>query len=194
MSVGVLRRVGAWLMALGAVGALAGLVVVMPDTAARAAPAPVFTVAFDGLAPGAPQSRTGTFLLERDAVLTGFAWVERQGMMVDTVLGVRVCDTAGTCANPEDATGTGFAEGRIDVIVTAELAADAPPASTGSVIGQLMFTADDAGAGSPGGGLAGTGSDVAVWLAIGAAALAFGSLVLALGQRPSTRRPDVRGA
>jgi len=182
MSVGALRRVGAWLMALAAVGALAGLVAVMPDAAARAAPAPVFTVAFDGLAPGAPQSRTGTFLLERDATLAAFAWLEREGLMVDAALDVEVCDSAGTCADAASS-GTVFIAGEMDVTVTAELPAESVPEATGSVLGQLTFTADEDSA------LAGTGVDVSVVLAVLAALLAVGALLVAVGhRRPQPKR------
>ena len=187
------RAVLAGVLAFGAVCALAGFAALVPSSAARAAPAPEFTLAFDGLAPGAPQSRSATFVLERDATLTGVMWLDREGLLADAALDVRVCDAAGTCASPPADALTALAGGLVEVTVTAELPQPPPgstPAATGSATGRLTFSAQDPAGNAAGGlsttargGLAATGGDVAVGLAVLGALLAGGALLVALGRR-----------
>jgi hypothetical protein len=152
---------------------------------ARAAPAPEFTLSFDGLEPGVPQTDVGTFTLERPADLVLFEWSEAVGLLagVDTqvgervVLDVEVCDAAGMCLDPTTLGGAvPFAAGTGSLTVTAELTAVVAPGEAGSIVGRLAFVAEESG-------LAATGSDTAPWLAAALAAIAVGTLVFALVRR-----------
>lgn len=165
--------IGAFVVAAVALGA--GLALA-PVGAARAAPAPLFTLEFTGLTPGVPQTESSAFQLDRAATLASFAWLEQTGVMASIALDIEVCDSTGSCVDPT-ALGAGFpfAAGTVSVAVTAELAQAAGNGETGSIVGQLTFVADD--------DLAFTGANAAPWAATALAALAVGALLLALLRR-----------
>ena len=166
--------------ALGAVVAaalaLGACLLLAPVGSAQAAPAPEFTLVYTGLEQGVPQTEVGSFVLERDADLVLFEWLDRAGVLAPdrAELDVEVCDSAGNCFDPTAITGpVPFAAGTATVAVTAELVTPAENGETGSITGRLSFTApDDA--------LAATGSEWAPWISAGLAAVAVGALVLAL--------------
>ena len=148
-----------------------------PAASARAAPAPEFVLDFPGLVPGVPQTDTGAFILERDAHLVSFDWLERSGLLADesVTIDIEVCDSAQHCVDP---TGIDepvrFAAGAGEVTVTVALVA-ATDGEAGSMTGRLSFLADES--------LAATGGDGAPWIAAGIAAIAVGALGLALTLR-----------
>ncbi|MDY0909423.1 hypothetical protein [Microbacterium sp. CFBP9034] len=169
----------------GSVALGVGLALV-PVVSARAAPTPEFTLEFLGLTPGVPHTDTGTYILERDAHLVDFDWLELSGVLADegVTIDIDVCDAAGRCIDPTAlADPVRFAGGVHTVSVTVELAAAPDNGEVGAISGRLSFLAED--------GLAVTGGDAAPWLAAGAAALAVTALGLALtrpGHGPGERR------
>jgi hypothetical protein len=177
------RRFGVVTLTVGAFIVSGALLALVEQGPAHAAPTPEFTLAFDGLEPGVPQTRSDSFVLDRDATLIGFAWLERTGVMTDATLSIEVCDAASTCLDPATlSSGVAMVAGPVVVTVTTELDAAAPPGAAGSVVGRLSFVADDE--------LASTGADPLPWLAVGAAAVALGVLVVAFVER---RRGPRRG-
>jgi hypothetical protein len=171
--VSVLGALIAAALALG-MGLLVG-----PDSSAGAAPTPEFSLSFDGLTPGVPMTESATFTLDRDATLTSFAWLEQQGLFINPALLVviEVCDSTGSCVDPTNlGAGVPFAAGTATVRVTVEMVTPVGNGATGSVVGQLVFVAEDE--------LPLTGLGSAPWLAAGAAAVAVGVLIMvALGRR-----------
>lgn len=148
----------------------------------RAQPEPVaFELVFHNLAPGDPQTETGSFPLERDADLIGFSWLDRTGVMTEVELATEVCSAAGSCVRATSSMAPAtFPQGRTVVRVTAVLPAPAPANRTrGDVIGRLVFVDDDT--------LASTGADPWLAAAWSAAAIAIGAFILAA--RPRGRGP-----
>lgn len=170
------RRSGLAVLAAGALLVAGAVLSLVQQESARAAPAPAFTLQFDDLTPGVPQERTDSFVLERDAALVSFAWLEREGILADADLAITVCDAAATCLDPSTASEpVDMIAGTVDVTVATRLAATAPPGGSGSVVGQLSFVADD--------DLAATGANPLQWLAVGAAAVALGAVAIAASGR-----------
>ena len=181
--------------ALGAVIAaalaLGACLLLAPVGSAQAAPTPEFTLVYTGLQQGVPQTEVGSFVLERDADLVLFEWLEQAGVLAPTrvALDVEVCDSSGNCFDPRAITGpVPFAAGTGTLAITAELIAPADNGETGSITGRMSFTApDDA--------LAATGAEWAPWVSAGLAAVAVGALVLALiRDRRGMRRTPSRSS
>lgn len=178
----IARRIGVAVLAVGALLVAGSLLALIQQGPSFAVPTPEFTIAED-LEPGTPESRSGSFVLERDSALVAFAWLERTGILIDATLAIEVCDSAATCLDPTTLTsGVHMVAGPVVVTVTTVLADTAAPGSSGSVIGQLTFVADE--------DLAGTGVDPLPWLAAGAAAVAGGVLMVAVIERRRWRRSD----
>lgn len=191
----IARRVGTAVIVTGAVLVFGALLALVQQAPAGAAPPHAFTLAFDDLAPGSPETRSDSFQLERNAALTSFAWLARVGVMTDATLTVTVCDTAGTCIDPAALTDpVSLSAGDIEVTMTTELADTVPSGGSGSVTGQLTFVADDdltsAGGVGGAGGLASTGVAPMLWLAAGAVAVAAGVGVVAASSRRSPRNRE----
>ncbi|AYF98800.1 hypothetical protein [Protaetiibacter intestinalis] len=155
-------------VALSAIGLAAG------GAAHAAPPEPtVFLLEFDLLEQGVPQTRSDDFSLGREAQLTGFSWLEREGVMQDVDLRIEVCASSGVCVDPQNLAGpVTFAAGATTVTVTATLTAPPGEDPTGSVLGRLTFTADDR--------LGATGVDVGAAVMWAAAVLMVGFLLIAL--------------
>lgn len=157
------------------------LLIAGAPVSAAAAPEPtVFTLRFDDLVIGVPQTESGAFPLARDAELVAFAWIEREGVMTQVDLEAEVCDSAGSCVDPA-ALGAGrpFAAGQVTVAVTVTLTA-ADPIPSGSIVGRLTFTDDDDE-------LSGAGAHVLEQVAWGVAALLAGAALIGLARAGAMR-------
>jgi hypothetical protein len=175
MTVSVLGALVAAALALG-VGVVLG-----PADSAGAAQTPEFSLAFVGLEPGVPMSESATFVLDRDATLVSFEWIERAGLFINpaVTIDIEVCDSAGTCVDPTVDVGVPFAAGISTVSVTVEMLEQIGNGATGAIAGRLTFVADDEL--PPIAGLLPiTGLGAMPWLAAGAAAIGVGALLMVL--------------
>jgi hypothetical protein len=168
------RKAGGVVALLVGISAVVGVAFAGVPAAHAAPPEPtVFTLVFDLLEPGVPQSRTAEFTLSRDAELVSFSWLERSGVMADVDLAVIVCSAGGTCVDPTTLTGSvAFPAGATSVTVTATLNAATVVNPVGSIVGRLTFGAEEA--------LGPTGTDVLALAAWAGAVVLTGALLVQL--------------
>ncbi len=164
------------------IAALVLVAVAMP-TAALAQEAP-FTVTFENLAPGAPQSTSFTYDLPQDAVLRSVTWTEQVGILEFADLEIVVCDASGVCVTGTTPDDTVLSAGPITITVTASITNEAPQDSSGSASGELSFAAAEVV--EEDGNLPYTGAWLAEMAAWAAALVSIGALVVAVARRRDT--------
>ncbi len=146
---------------------------------AAAAPAQAsaqVTLDFGVLVPGQSGTASGSFLVDRDSVISAATWTgvtEPAG----TVWTTQVCSPSGNCTAMEALPGTRMAAGSYTLRAAVTLPATAPQAYTLARTGRFTLVEDS-------GSLAVTGG-TAPWLlaVVGAAAAGGGALLLLLRRR-----------
>lgn len=179
--------VGALALSAGTVTAPAGAADVEVD----------FTVTFSDLTPGETRTESATITLDRDAVLEEIAWPETEGLLAESSLQAEVC-VGSTCVDQGDLVPTALPAGPVQVDVTVSAPQTIEPDATGSALGRLTFSADDARAAGGDGGrapaadgrqLASTGAQVSAALLWGGAVLVGSGILLTLGAVRRRRDP-----
>lgn len=153
----------------------------IPNTAlAQEAP---FTITFEDLVPGVPQSTSFRYELPQNAVVRELTWIEYTGALQSADLDLEVCAANGACADANDPDDTVLPAGPVSIVVTASINSETPQNSTGTASGQLTFAAADVAAE---GELPFTGArllEMTVWAA---ALIALGALVVAVARSRQT--------
>lgn len=170
-------RTRRWIVAAAALAAL-----IVPGSAlAQESP---FTVHFENMVPGVPQSESFTYQLPQDAVFLGETWTEQDGVLQFAALDVIVCAPGGACVDGDDLDDTVLPAGPITVTVTGTIDTETPQGSSGTASGELLFAAAD---GDP--ELPFTGAWLMEMAAWAAAAISIGALIVAMTRREDAEEP-----